>query len=79
MQEVEILKELKHPNIIEYCGYFTGPDFGARSAILQADMAEEDNCELGSPLRQKVKAGLKGECLHIMMEFADGGDVQQLI
>jgi hypothetical protein len=28
MQEVEILKELKHPNIIEYCGYFVGQDFG---------------------------------------------------
>jgi hypothetical protein len=28
MQEVEILKELKHPNIIEYCGYFIGLDFG---------------------------------------------------
>lgn len=28
MQEVEILKELKHPNIIEYCGYFMGLDFG---------------------------------------------------
>ena len=27
MQEVEILKELKHTNIIEYIGYFTGPDF----------------------------------------------------
>lgn len=30
MQEVEILKELKHPNIIEYFGYFLGPDFGNR-------------------------------------------------
>jgi hypothetical protein len=30
MQEVEILNELKHPNIIEYFGYFLGPDFGNR-------------------------------------------------
>ena len=32
MQEVEILKELKHPNIIEYCGYFTGVYFGHPSS-----------------------------------------------
>ena len=31
MQEVDILKELKHPNIIEYCGYFTGLDFGKKN------------------------------------------------
>ena len=31
MQEVEILKELKHPNIIQYRGYFTGLDFGFKS------------------------------------------------
>ena len=30
MQEVEMLKELKHPNIIEYFCYFLGPDFGNR-------------------------------------------------
>ena len=48
MQEVEILKELKHPNIIEYVGYFTGPDFGAKpEKVLQQD--EEDICEVSSP------------------------------
>jgi len=30
MHEVEIIKELNHPNIIEYRGYFTGLDFGVR-------------------------------------------------
>ena len=29
MSEVEILKELKHPNIIEYSGFFVGFDFGS--------------------------------------------------
>ena len=48
MNEVEILKELHHPNIIEYCGYFVGEDFTAK------------------PCGQ--------QCLHIMMEFAEGGD-----
>lgn len=35
MQEVEILKELKHPNIVEYCGSFTGVDFGNPSCSSQ--------------------------------------------
>jgi serine/threonine protein kinase len=29
MSEVEILKDLKHPNIIEYSGFFVGFDFGS--------------------------------------------------
>lgn len=28
MQEAAILEELKHPNIIKFCGSFTGVDFG---------------------------------------------------
>jgi hypothetical protein len=41
MQEVEILKELKHPNIIEYCGYFTGYDFG--NSLLTSSQAQIDD------------------------------------
>jgi serine/threonine protein kinase len=29
MQEVEIMRGLNHPNIIEYRGYFTDVDFGS--------------------------------------------------
>lgn len=31
MQEVDIMRGLKHPYIIEYRGYFTDADFGAKS------------------------------------------------
>jgi hypothetical protein len=37
MSEVEILKELKNPNIIEYCGHFLGADFGNRGRIEDSD------------------------------------------
>ncbi len=71
MQEVEILKELKHPNIIEYCGYFTGYDFG--NSLLTSSQAQIDDD--GQEPCEEVLFWWKGMCLHIIMEFADGGDV----
>lgn len=43
MQEVDILKELKHPNIIEYCGFFIGLDFGKKHESKVKSMPSSDS------------------------------------
>jgi serine/threonine protein kinase len=102
MSEVEILKDLKHPNIIEYCGYFVGFDFGSWANLLSPMKTEplrESLPELGdgnslammSDSQVSIRAGSPiylpsskidkssfswpGKCLHIVMEFAEDGDI----
>jgi serine/threonine protein kinase len=84
MQEVEIMRGLNHPNIIEYRGYFTDSDFGEEP---QSELGIEDFEESGigcTPTpklmnKKKLVRRWNGQCLHILLEFAECGDVQELI
>lgn len=73
MKEVEIMRGLNHPNIIEYRGYFTDLDFGGlRPAEQQGDC---DSCVTSPLVRIKEEKRWPGKCLHILLEFAGGGDL----
>jgi hypothetical protein len=51
MAEVEIMKGLSHPNIIEYRGYFKDFDFGAEKKAIDyfnQDEADELQAESGT-------------------------------
>lgn len=96
MHEVNIIRELSHPNIIQYKGSFTGLDFGVKKQ-LRTNLREQGSLERQPVLlteRNKISdfeevkqmqsvaqqnSPISGECLHIMLEYADGGDFQELI
>ena len=97
MHEVNIIRELSHPNIIQYKGSFTDVDFGVkrkqpipkfrehtsleRQPVLlteRSKIADIEEVKLMSPVAQQNNP-ITGECLHIMLEYADGGDFQELI
>jgi serine/threonine protein kinase len=84
MQEVEIMRGLKHPNIIEYRGCFTDSDFGEQTAS-ELNIEDFDESAMGGTPTPKVMGKKKlerrwtGQCLHILLEFAECGDVQELI
>lgn len=80
MSKVEILKELKNPNIIEYCGYFLRAGFGNRGRIEDSEgqsnkldqLIDEQNNS--SKANQNILAGKLST--YRVIEFADGGDMQ---
>ena len=89
LNEVEIMKNLDHPNVIRMFGSFVDNDFGqpkSTSSMEQTkpikikksnneDLRENLLAAMANPQTTQGKISLSGRCLHIVMEYAENGDV----
>ena len=84
LNEVEIMKNLDHPNVIKLFGSFVDNDFGQPKTNKEVSKVVKIKKSKNDDLRENLlnametthgKISLSGRCLHIVMEYAENGDV----